>query len=205
MVTARSLTLASALLLAAPAALDAQVFRGPTSTYAQGGYDEGYRRGERVGQDDGRRGAAFNFGIAVDFRRGDIGWTARFGSRDRYQQDFRLGFEAGYRSGYERFRASRSVGPSAWSRGRAYGGGEYGYGTRERDVALNNGFNDGYEEGLNDGRRRHRNDPTAESRYRNADRGYDRWYGARDAYRINYRRSFVQGYEDGYRDGWSYR
>jgi hypothetical protein len=206
MVTARYLALVSALMLAAPAArLDAQVLRGPASTYAQGAYDEGFRRGERVGQEDGRRGAAFNFTIGVDFRRGDIGWTAQFGSRDRYRQDFRVGFEAGYRRGYERFRADRRVGPSSWPRGRAGVGGEFGYGGNERDPALNNGFNDGYEEGLSDGRNRHRDDPTAESRYRNADRGYDRWYGARDAYRVNYRRAFIQGYENGYRDGWGYR
>ncbi len=203
MVSARYLTLVSALVFAAPAArLDAQVFRGPasTSTYALTAYDEGYRRGERVGQDDGRRGAAFNFSVDVDYRRGDVGWAARYGTRDRYRQDFRVGFEAGYRNGYERVRTSRALGPTAWSRRPA----EFGYGA-ERDLALNNGFNDGYEEGLNDGRKRHRNDPTAESRYHNADRGYDRWYGERDAYRVNYRRAFFQGYEDGYRTGWSYR
>jgi hypothetical protein len=207
MLTARSLTLVSALVLAAPAVrLDAQVPRGPsTSTYAQTAYNEGYRRGERVGEDHGRRGAAFNFSIDVDYRRGDVGWSAQFGSRDRYRQDFRVGFEAGYRSGYERFRGNRGFGPPVSPRGRAFGRGEYGYGVNTRDVALNNGFNDGYEEGLNDGRKRHRDDPIAESRYRNADRGYDRWYGPRDAYRANYRRAFIEGYETGYRDGWSYR
>ena len=107
-------------------------------------------------------------------------------------QDFRIGFEAGYRNGYERFRANRRVGPSLWSRGGAGVGSQFGYGGNERDLALNNGFNDGYEEGLSDGRNRHRDDPTAESRYRNADRGYDRWYGARGAYRTNYRRAFIK-------------
>jgi hypothetical protein len=203
MVTARYLTLVSALMLAVPAArVDAQVFRGPSSTYNQSAYDEGYRRGERVGQEDGGRGAAFNFGIAQDFRRGDIGWTARFGSRERYRDDFRVGFEAGYRSGYERFRANRRVGPQVWSRERAGNG--FGYGN-ERVLALNNGYNDGYQEGLSDGRNRHRDAPTAESRYRNADHGYDQWYGAREGYRVNYRRSFIDGYETGYRDGWGYR
>ena len=202
MMTARCLALVSALMLAVPAArLDAQVLRGPSSLSGPA-YDEGYRRGERVGQEDGRRGASFNFGIALDFRRGDIGWTARFGSRDRYRDDFRVGFEAGYRSGFERFRAAGRVAPPFASRDRVAGG--FGYGTT-RDLASSNGFNDGYQEGVSDGRNRHRDAPTAESRYRNGDHGYGGWYGPREAYRANYRRAFIDGYENGYRDGWGYR
>jgi hypothetical protein len=200
MVTARQLAFVSALFLAAPAVpLHAQVWRGPSvSVSIQSAYDEGFRRGQTVGERDGRQGV-FNFSIAADFRRGDIGWSARVGARDRYQQDFRAGFEAGYRQAYDRFDVRRERGgPPPWARGRARG-------FEGNDLAFTHGYNDGYEEGLNDGRRRHTNDPTDESRYRNADRGYERFYGARETYRVNYRHAFIDGYEAGYRDGRVYR
>ena len=156
------------------------------------GYDEGYRQGLRVGEDHGRRGQQFNFGIAAEYRQGDYGWRPSYGSRDQYRADFRVGFERGYRDGYDRFSNYRS-GPPPWSNGRARG---------YSDLAYTNGFNDGYKEGLNDGRHGHRNDPYAESRYRNGDHGFENWYGSKEQYRWNYRDSFRRGYERGFEDGW---
>ena len=192
---ARVFAFISALVLAAPAAGLAQGRFGPpaASSYNRFGYEEGYRRGERAGQDDGRRGVVFNFSITNDYRRGDMGYRSQYGTRDRYRIDFRVGFEAGYRSGYGRFGRNTNNG---WARGRDRG---------RYDLAGGHGFEDGYEEGLNDGRRRHTNDPRDESWYRDGDRGYERYYGSRELYRVNYRRAFIEGYEAGYRDGWSYR
>ena len=73
----------------------------------QSGYDEGYRQGLRVGEDHGRRGQQFNFGIATEYRQGDYGWRPSYGSRDQYRSDFRVGFERGYRDGYQSVQISR--------------------------------------------------------------------------------------------------
>jgi hypothetical protein len=204
---ARFFALMSALVLAAPVAALAQGRFGPpaASSYNRFGYEEGYRRGEQTGQNDGRRGVAFNFTITGDYRSGDTGYRSQYGTRDRYRIDFRAGFEAGYRTGYGRFGRNTNNG---YARGRGNAGyGSYGnYGSAgQYDLAANQGFQDGYEEGLNDGRKRHSNDPRDESRYRDGDRGYERFYGALNLYRANYRRTFIEGYEAGYRDGWSYR
>lgn len=207
---ARHLALVSALVLAAPAVqLNAQGPWGASGAwgYGRAAYEQGYQRGEQLGAADARRGMPFDFRVASDYRRGDLGYRSQYGARDRYQQGFRAGFEAGYRAGYTRFSRGRSYGPPgppAWSRGRARGRSDYGYLDRY-DLAVNNGFNDGYREGLNDGRKRHANDPFNESRYRNGDRGYERYYGSKDLYRINYRQGFIEGYETGYQDGWRYR
>ncbi len=165
----------------------------------QYGYDEGYRQGLRVGEDHGRRGQQFNFGVAIEYRQGDYGWRPSYGSRDQYRTDFRLGFERGYRSGYEQYGGNRN-GPPSWSNGRARGNGNWDRGGS--DLAFSNGFNDGYKEGLNDGRRRHRNDPYAESLYRSGNHGFQGWYGSREEYRWNYRNAFQRGYERGFADGW---
>jgi hypothetical protein len=199
---ARHLVLAASLAAFMPAArLDAQW--GPPSTYAQSAYDNGYKRGESLGEQDSRRGRPFNFSADADFRRGNDGYQSRYGSPDRYRQDFQVGFEAGYRSGYSRY----ARGPEySRDRGYTYGGYVSGrYGSERSDFAAANGYRDGYEEGSNDGRKRHTNDPYDESRYRSGDHGYENWYGPRDAYRGGYRVAFVDGYEAGYRDGWRYR
>jgi hypothetical protein len=160
------------------------------------GYDEGHRRGMLAGSTDARRGAAFNFAVHVDFRRGDAGYRAQFGARDRYRYEFRRAFELGYRAGYGqrdagyydgRLPGTRS-GP-AWPNGRA--------GVRV-DVAHQQGHSDGYEAGFDDARDRRRFDPVAERRYRAADRGYNKTYGPRDRYAVNYRTGFLAGYEAGY-------
>lgn len=160
----------------------------------QYGYDEGYRQGLRVGEDHGRRGLQFNFGITSEYRQGDYGWRPSYGNHDQYRADFRVGFERGYRDAYDRYRGYRNR-PPEWSNGRERG---YGY----SNLAYTNGFNDGYKEGLNDGRHRHRNDPYAESRYRSGDHGFENWYGSRDQYRSSYREAFRSGYERGYAEGW---
>lgn len=165
---------------------------------AQPGFDQGYQRGVRAGEDDGRRGESFNFIDESDYRRPDTGWRREYGNQERYRVEYRRGFEQGYRTGYARY--DRRGGP--WANGR---GGIFDryrdYGNYRNDLAFQTGFNDGYERGLDDGRDRRRNDPFGESRYRDGDHGYDRRYGAREAYKITYRDGFRQGYERGHADG----
>lgn len=184
--------LAMLAALAVPATVNAGQDPRRAQVATQYGYDEGYRQGLRVGEDHGRRGLQFNFGIAVEYRQGDYGWRPAYGNHDQYRADFRNGFERGYRVAYDQYGGYRN-GPAPWSNGR-----DRSY----SDLAATNGFNDGYREGLNDGRHRHRNDPYAESRYRSADHGFERWYGSREQYRWNYRDAFRRGYERGFADGW---
>ena len=221
--------------LAVPAGLEArQVYARPrnvqpdlqrSSTFAR---DQGYREGERIGQDHARRGLAFNFTNTSEYRNADIGYRSQYGTRDRYRSDFRIGFEQGYRAGYAAndYRNGR-VGPP-YGRARGYpgngagypgnggaypgypgsnypGGGVYGPQRGYYDLAFDNGYNDGYDEGVKDGRSNHRNDPLAESRYRNGDHNYTRTYGSKDQYRLQYRDGFREGYERGYSDGRYYR
>jgi flagellar biosynthesis/type III secretory pathway protein FliH len=176
----------------------------------QQAYNEGYNRGVRSGEEDGRRRESYNFTDESDYRRADFGYRREYGNADRYRSDFRRGFEQGYRSGYERYGYNgndRRNGPPSWSNGRGRGNGNspferFGnYRNGQYDLAYQTGFNDGYERGLDDGRDRRRNDPFGESRYRNGDHGYDRRYGSREAYKINYRDAFRAGYERGYSDG----
>lgn len=182
---------ALALLIPAVSPAVASAQWGPQAR-VETGYQEGYERGVRAGSDDLRRGAAFNFSINVDFRRGDYGYRPQYGNRDRYRSDFRRGFEAGYQAGYRR---GGQIGrPGApWSGG--------GRPIGRFDVAAQQGYSDGYEAGLNDARDGRRFDPISERRYRSADRGYNRSYGDKDRYKANYRTGFVDGYEAGFRGG----
>jgi hypothetical protein len=210
MVGARHFALAAALVAFMPAARLHAQFGPPSrygqSTYGQTAYNNGYQRGQYLGEQDARRGRPFNYSADAEFRRGNHGYQSQYGSRDRYREDFQLGFENDYRAGYSRYVPG---GGPEYSRGRGNGYGVYGpegrYGISRSDLANVNGYRDGYEEGLNDGRKRHTNDPYDESRYHNGDRGYEREYGAREIYRSNYRVAFVDGYEAGYQAGWRYR
>jgi hypothetical protein len=213
MVTARTLPVLAALALLAPvaglqaapqwgAAVPRQGYSAPSAAY-----DQGYQRGLRAGEEDGRRGQTFNFSDETDYRRADTGYRSQYGDRNRYRDGFRTGFESGYRAGYSRYGYNSRPGQYPYGNGRGAGAyGNYGgvYGSAY-NFAAQSGFDDGYEQGLKDGRSRHENDPIAESWYRNGDRGYNSRYGSRDVYKANYRNAFVQGYERGYRDGWSYR
>jgi flagellar biosynthesis/type III secretory pathway protein FliH len=205
----RSVALISVLALATPVALlDAREQWGAPGL--QQAYNEGYQRGVRSGEDDGRRGESFNYTDESDFRRADAGYRREYGNVEWYRNEFRRGFETGYRAGYDRYGYDRRTGrqgPPPWSNGR--GNGQYGrnddYGRyNQNDLAVQTGFNDGYERGLDDGRDRRRNDPIGESRYRSGDHGYDRRYGSREAYKINYREAFRQGYARGYNDARRY-
>ena len=213
----RTVALVSVLALAAPEMLEAREQWGSSGT--QQAYNEGYQRGVRTGEDDGRRSESFNYADESDYRRANAGYRREYGNQESYRTDFRRGFEQGYRTGYERY-VYRNGRPGPWANGRGNGPwangrgngpwangrgngpvGNGNYGIYRNDLAFQTGFNDGYERGLDDGRDRRRNDPFAESRYRDGDHGYERRYGTRDAYKIMYRDAFRQGYERGYLDG----
>jgi flagellar biosynthesis/type III secretory pathway protein FliH len=115
-------------------------------------------------------------------RSADLNYNQQLGNRDAFRTDFRRGFVAGYRNGYDRIKGRR-VPP--------------GY----QEPAVARGYSEGYERGLDDGKDHDRYDPVRHSDYREAEQGFKREYGSKDAYRNNYRTGFRQGYEDGYREG----
>jgi flagellar biosynthesis/type III secretory pathway protein FliH len=206
--TTATVAFISLLAVLATADVARAQFAGP---WAQA-FQEGYSRGTRAGQEDGRRGQSFNFSDEADWRRADAGYRSQYGPVERYRAEFRRGYEQGYRSGYETYGRGRGGYGSGrsdlppYGRGRGRGPGDgygygYGYGNPR---AFDMGYNDGYEAGLDDGRDRRRFDPIAEGRYRSGDRGYEREYGSRESYKIAYREAFKQGYQTGYEDGRRY-
>ena len=201
MISSRYLLLATALAITIPhSSASAQT---SSSFSFRSAYDQGFERGRSAGFDAIQRGSAFRFDNLDDYKRGDYGYRAGYGTRDRYRTDFRLGFEDGYRQGYVRNGNGRGrMGPPPWSNGRARGVG--GREVGRYDFASQSGYNDGYDAGLRDAQGRRQFDPISESRYRSGDHGYDRDYGSRDAYKVNYRDGFRYGYEEGFSDARRY-
>ena len=60
------------------------------------GYDDGFE----AGLADGRRGKRYDPVANRDYRRGDEGYYAAYGSRDAYKTNYRTGFRQGYEDGY---------------------------------------------------------------------------------------------------------
>lgn len=198
----RHLVFATMLTLAAPAlafAAEPQVRGGFTvqfgsQNWQQNAYREGFDRGIRAGESDGRGGFQLRFEIQSDYRRGDFGYRNEYGNRDRYRTEFRRGYETGYRQSFTRFGRNDRYGNGAYGNN---GYGNNGYG--RFDPATQNGFNDGYEAGVRDARDRNRFDPISERRYRSGDHGYNGRYGSKERYKDVYRDAFRNGYEQGYR------
>jgi hypothetical protein len=186
--------------LAAPVSLSAQQWLdgGPALAAAQfgaarGAYERGFIEGRREGEKDARERRPFDVRRHDAYRDGDRGYNRDYGDRNRYREEFRRGFEEGYRSSFERIRGS------AVSRDRGYRGGD-----RRGDLnepAYARGYADGFDKGREDFRDRDRYDPLRHGDYRDGDNGYDRSYGSKEAYKQYYREGFRAGYEDGYRGG----
>lgn len=159
-------------------------------------YNGGLSQGRARGEDDARRGRAYDVRRHQEYRNADRNYGV--GTRA-----FRSGFETGYDEGYRRY-ASGGYGyppnartyPTYPGRQDPYYGGARG---RYGSVAFDNGYRDGYAAGVSDARDRDPYDPVRQKRYRDGDRGYDNDYGSRDAYKRDYRSAFQRGYEEGYR------
>jgi hypothetical protein len=161
-------------------------------------YNRGLRDGREAGEEDARRGRAYDMrrhGEYRDNRRGDDRGDVRA---------YRQGFESGYDDGYRRYARGtygdprRGYPPANYPRQQDpyYGG---GVGGRFASPAADNGYRDGLEEGQRAARSGDRFDPVREKRYRDGDHDYNSRYGSRDEYKREYRAAFQQGYEAGYR------
>jgi flagellar biosynthesis/type III secretory pathway protein FliH len=187
--------LAAAVLTATSACASGGYYRYPTGsqTIDDRAYRRGYDEGREEGQNDARRGRAF------DVRRHDE-------FRDARQQAYRQGFVDGYDDGYRR-NARGPVYGSTRPNGRYDDrNGNYGsyrpYGSYGgyASPAAENGFRDGYDQGRDDARDRKPFDPVRATRYRSGDHDYNSRYGSRDDYKREYRAAFQQGYDRGYRE-----
>jgi len=209
----RQLVLVAGLALAAPASAAAQwgtaVPRSGIPAGAPPAYRDGYTRGVNAGADDRRRGDRFDYKDEQDYRRAEDFYRQGSGNRNAQRDEFRRGFEVGYREGYDRPVSARGryddYGYGGYGSGgygnRTYGNGTYGngtYGYGRADLAQQNGFGDGYQAGLNDYRAHRRFEPTDEGRYKSGDRGYESSYGPKDAYRARYRDAFIEGYRQAF-------
>jgi hypothetical protein len=160
-------------------------------------YQRGLRDGARLGEEDARRGRAFNVQAHREYREADAGYGRNDGSRDRYRDEFRRGFTEGYRNGYRDDRWDRRDGRNDrdWNRGGTF-----------RDPGRARGFSDGYRKGVEDRRDNHRFEPNRFKEVRQGTApGYDDDFGSRDRYTFSYRDGFRDGYEDGFRSAYARR
>lgn len=159
-------------------------------------YDRGFRSGRQNGEEDARRGRAYDLRRHSEYRQN------RRGDDRGDLVAYRRGFEAGYDEGYRAFNSRGSEGDRRYPR-RTESPGTSG-GPRARVFSTPAGEN-GYRDGLDAGRRAARDgrrpDPIVERRYREGDHDYNNRYGSRDEYKRLYRDAFQQGYADGFRDG----
>ena len=160
-------------------------------------FQRGFRDGERLGEDDARRGRSFNVQNHREYREADAGYGRNDGSRDRYRDEFRRGFNEGYRNGYrdDRFDRRDNRDNRDWNRGGNF-----------RDPGRARGFSDGYRRGIEDRRDNRRPDSNRFKEVRQGTApGYNDNFGSRDRYTFSYRDGFRDGYEDGFRGAYARR
>ena len=162
-------------------------------------YQRGFHEGQRLGDEDARRGRSFNVQTHREYRDADKGYDRNDGSRERYKDEFRRGFTEGYRLGFrdDRWdRSGRDRDSRGWDRGSA----------SLRDPGRARGFSDGYNRGVQDRRDNRRFDIERHKEVRQGTApGYNDRYGSRDRYTFQYRDGFRQGYEDGFRSAYARR
>ena len=66
-------------------------------------HQNGYHEGREAGETDARRGRWFSVERHGDWRDADEGYRREYGDREFYRHEFREGFVAGYRDGYNAY------------------------------------------------------------------------------------------------------
>lgn len=159
-------------------------------------YRYGFEDGRRIGEEDARRGRAFDYQRHGEYRSANAGYNG-YGNRNAYHQVFREGFVAGYNDGYRRYARGGYGYPSAGPNIYNGPGGTAVY--RSGSPAAQTGYRDGLDQGQRDARSNHQFDPVRAERYRDGDHDYNSRYGSRDEYKREYRAAFQEGYQQGYR------
>jgi hypothetical protein len=74
----------------------------PQKKYEEPAYARGFEAGRERGTADARDGARYDPVGSAEYRDGDRGYTASYGSRDAYKSNYRAGFRQGYEEGYRK-------------------------------------------------------------------------------------------------------
>ncbi len=72
----------------------------PTPELVKTARGNGYREGYNIGQSDADSNAVYNATASREYQDANIGYSAALGSSADYQEEFRLGFSAGYDDGF---------------------------------------------------------------------------------------------------------
>ncbi len=68
--------------------------------YEEPAFARGYDAGRERGRADARGGQRYDPVASREYREGDRGYVASYGSRDAYKSNYRAGFRQGYEQGY---------------------------------------------------------------------------------------------------------
>ena len=68
--------------------------------YEEPAFARGFEAGRERGRADATRGDRYDPVASRDYRDGDAGYAAPYGSRDAYKSNYRAGFRQGYEDGY---------------------------------------------------------------------------------------------------------
>ena len=70
--------------------------------YEEPAFARGFEAGRERGQADAARGERYDPVASREYRDGDPGYAASYGSRDAYKSNYRAGFRQGYEEGYRK-------------------------------------------------------------------------------------------------------
>jgi len=68
--------------------------------YEEPAFARGYTAGKERGLADAKKGDRYDPVASREYRDGDLGYAASYGSRDAYKSNYRAGFRQGYEEGY---------------------------------------------------------------------------------------------------------
>jgi hypothetical protein len=74
--------------------------RAVPKKFEEPAFARGYEAGRTRGLADARDGARYDPVASREYRDGDRGYVASYGSRDAYKSNYRAGFRQGYEDGY---------------------------------------------------------------------------------------------------------
>ena len=70
--------------------------------YEEPAFARGFSAGKERGEADAKKGDRYDPVASKDYRDGDLGYEASYGSRDAYKSNYRAGFRQGYEEGYRK-------------------------------------------------------------------------------------------------------
>jgi len=76
--------------------------RGIPQKYEEPAFARGLEAGRERGQADAAKGERYDPVASREYRDGDPGYVASYGSRDAYKSNYRAGFRQGYEEGYRK-------------------------------------------------------------------------------------------------------